>query len=261
MSGDSNIGNYNENEEDVDFSENDRKDYAIEPGAEGNLSFSIIPKNSGTQTFHLNLSMIPYVADIDTSTKEIKSVTEVGKEGDKMDANNYARQFLAGHILFYLQSETADGETEYTWMKEGTFDITIKDAVINQEYEYTVHWLWPLVFSEIILKNEDPYLNGHTPIFPENEELREEILEDMKENPQKYFYNSLTQSPLEKENQLISGENGIDDIHDNSPTIEGDMAQNFVDLSSFYNQADQIIGSQISFVLVELSAELGGIAE
>jgi hypothetical protein len=83
----------------------------------------------------------------------------------------------------------------------------------------------------------------------------------MKENPQKYFYNSLTQSPLEKENQLISGENGIDDIHDNSPTIEGDMAQNFVDLSSFYNQADQIIGSQISFVLVELSAELGGIAE
>jgi hypothetical protein len=253
MTDKSNIGNYSENG--VDFSKEDRKDYAIEPGSKGNLTFYIIPKMSGTQTFHMNLSVSPYKATVTESTNAIDSVKEVGLAGDS-DADKYARQFLSGHILFFWKEES-----EEQWIQENTFDITITNAVADQKYTYTIDWEWPLVFAELVLKEEDTYLNGHTPIFSENEKLRKKILEEMSKNPQKYFYNSLTKSPLQSENSLVED---IADIYKKSPKgggTDGYNVQNFVDLSSFYNQADQMIGSQISFILLELSAELGGKGE
>jgi hypothetical protein len=259
VSDDSNIGNFNE--EDVDFSTEDRKDYAIEPGSDGELTFYIVPGKNGTQTFSFDLSITPYAATVDDSTKEITNVTEVGGTGAG-STDRYANQFIAGHILFFLEksSDTSDvtSDIDYTWIKDNTFEITITSAEAGQEYAYTIYWKWPQVFSELILNEGDRYLNGRSPVL--TSDLRDEILTDMVKNPQKYFYNSLTGAPLSKTYSLISGDEGIADIHKKSPVIGGSSgynAQNFVDLSSFYNQADQIIGSRISFVLVELSGTAG----
>jgi hypothetical protein len=134
--------------------------------------------------------------------------------------------------------------------------VTIEDAEAGEEYGYTLYWKWPQVFSEVILNAGDAYLNGRSPIL--TEALREEILADMTDDPQKYFYNSLKRAPLSAKDSLIEE---ISEIHEKSPVSGGTggyHAQNFVDLSSFYNQADQIIGSQISFIMVGLTAETGG---
>jgi hypothetical protein len=253
VSGDSNLGNYSQ--DDVDFTQSDRKDFAIEPGSEGRLTFYIVPGGSGTQTFDLQLAITPYAAVVDEETKKILTVTEVGGTDDS-DTNQYARQFLAGHVLFFLEKETTDEAEQYCWIKDETFSVTIEDAEAGEEYGYTLYWKWPQVFSEVILNAGDAYLNGRTPIL--TKALREEILADMTDYPQKYFYNSLKRAPLSAKDSLVKE---ISEIHEKSPVSGGTggyYAQNFVDLSSFYNQADQIIGSQISFIMVGLTVETGG---
>ncbi len=265
----------------------DRKNYAIEPGSEGHLTFYIVPGIDGTQTFDLQLTVSPYAATVDDQTNEIKKVTEVGGEKETSQTNKYAKQFISGHILFFLESEAESKNTEtaeeskvsaetaekskvstetaettettaveYKWISDETFSVTIEDAEAGKEYGYTIYWKWPQVFSELILKEGDSYLNGRNLIL--TEAMRGSILKDMIARPEKYFYNSLTKSPLSTENKLVQD---ITNIHEKSPNAggtEGYTPQNFVDLSSFYNQADQIIGSQISFIMVELSAASGG---
>jgi hypothetical protein len=253
VSEDSSFGNYSQ--EDVDFTKADRKDYAIEPGASGELTFYIVPSVSGTQTFNLNLEITPYAATVDAQNT-ITAAKEVGVSGSKDATDGYARQFVAGHLLFFLESKASDGTIDYTWLQDGDFDVEIQDAEADQEYEYTIFWIWPQVFSQMILNEGDVYLNNRTQIL--TADLRAEILADMAEQPQLYFYNSLTRLPLTTADDLVQE---IADIHKKSPVVGGDdgyQAQSFVDLSSFYNQADQIIGSRVSFLMVSLTAVLGG---
>jgi hypothetical protein len=298
---------------DTTVTSTDRKDYAIEPGSNGELTFYIIPSKSGTQTFNLNLNIIPYYATVDEKTGEITSAKEVGASSDSTSTpyEVYARNFISGHILFFLEnedesvnttskddnssdeisndtddslestivvasdsesdaSEEASGEqssnnaassklNKLTWIKDGDFSIKIENAEAGKEYKYTIYWSWTQVFAELVLTTGDKYLNSNKVTLPED--IRALIVEDLVTNPEKYFYNSLTKKPLDNSSDLVSGLKGIKDIYDNSPVTTGDNAysvQNFVDLSSFYNQADQIIGSNVHFIVAELTAVPGG---
>ena len=74
----------------------------------------------------------------------------------------------------------------------------------------------------------------------------------------KYFYNSLTKLPLDTGYVELTH---IDDIYGGTTDQllqngEAEALQAFVDLSSFYNQADQCIGKRIDCVRVSLTAEL-----
>lgn len=298
---------------DTTVTSTDRKDYAIEPGSNGELTFYIIPSKSGTQTFNLNLNIIPYYATVDEKTGEITDAKEVGASSDSTstDYEKYARNFISGHILFFLEnedesvnttskdnnssdeisndtddslestivvasdsesdaSEEASGEqssnnaassklNKLTWIKDGDFSIKIENADAGKEYKFTIYWSWTQVFAELVLKTGDKYLNSNKVTLPED--IRTLIVEDLVTNPEKYFYNSLTKKPLATTSDLVSGVKGIEDIYKNSPVTTGDNAysvQNFVDLSSFYNQADQIIGSNVHFIVAELTAVPGG---
>jgi hypothetical protein len=272
----------------------DRKDYAIEPGSSGELSFYIIPSKNGTQTFNLNLSIIPYYATVDEATGEIIEAKEVGKESEGSSTNDktgiYARNFISGHILFFLEEandltdqnsslseselnaadidsdETNDNKSDSSttsiienlqWLNndDGDFSVTIKDAQAGNQYKYTIYWSWTQVFAELILADGDSYLNGRKITLSDS--IRAEIIADMTDNPEKYFYNSLQQAPLLKNNKNNDAWiNAIKEIYDKRD--QGYDSQKFVDLSSFYNQADQIIGSNIHFIVAELTAVPGG---
>ena len=69
--------------------------------------------------------------------------------------------------------------------------------------------------------------------------------------PEKYFFNSLTGDTLNKEYAEIKE---IPKIHSTSGQNAADSydKQLFVDLSSYYNQADMKIGSEISFIRATL---------
>ena len=161
---------------------------------------------------------------------------------------------LSGHILYFLEEKQSDGKINYTWIKDGKFNIEIQGAKKDTKYNYSIYWVWPLNLSTILLNNGDSFLNGNTVEFDDKDStgiLRNKIVTDMAEYPNKYFFSSLTGHPLDTAYAEVQE---ILKIHETSGKNEDNTydKQLFVDLSSYYNQADMKIGSGISFVTATL---------
>ena len=259
LSDTSNMGNYSTDRSDWEaYWENppqgvERQDRAIEPGASGQLTFYVVPKYDGAVELNMKLSLIPYKVDDN-------QFTEITEKTDKA-----AKNFVDGHILFFLETGT-ENEKEIQWIKDGTFEISIANAKKDREYGCTLYWCWPQSFGEAVLKTGDRYLNTRSILFSEfanGEEMRKTISQDdtlsMVKAPERYFYSNLTKNPLSATgNQKELGE--IKNMYNkNSSELSEDAKNAFVDLSSYYNQADQYIGSQVDCVRIRLEAEEGNV--
>ena len=247
LASDSNMKNYSAGKSFEDTGAKFRKDYAMEPGTKGRLDFFIKSYEEGNLSLEFSLDIVPYVMN--------------GKDPQVVDKTSIASQLLSGHILYFLGETQNDTVTytwikdiwkENTWIKDGRFQITIPNAEQNKEYYYSIYWVWPLNLSTILLNKNDEFLNGSSIEFDDKDStgaLRNLIVADMTENPGKYFFSSLKEEPLNKNYEEIKA---IGDIHAKSGTNKPYNKQLFVDLSSYYNQADMKIGENISFITATL---------
>lgn len=252
----SNIGNYSTTQSDwQEYWKNppqgaERQDEAIEPGDSGELTFYVVPKYDGTVELSMNLSLIPYKVKGD-------DFTEITEKNDSV-----AKNFIDGHILFFLENKTETGKKTIQWIKDGTFRITIEDAKKDMEYGYTLYWCWPQSFGEAVLKADDIYLNKRKTLFSEfqnGEDMRRLILweEDlsMVNKPERYFFSNLTKAPLPSNQKELKKIAVMYNKSSEELLLDADAKNAFVDLSSYYNQADQYIGSHVDCVRIQLSAE------
>ena len=116
------------------------------------------------------------------------------------------------------------------------------------KYNYSIYWVWPSNLSTVLLNQGDPLLNNASIEFDDKDStgtLRNAVVEDMQMNPDKYFYSSLTGQGL---NLSYDEVKEIPNIHENSGSNNVYNTQLFVDLSSYYNQADMKIGERTSFI-------------
>lgn len=261
LSDESNIGNYSIDQDDWESywknPNNHRQDRAIEPGSSGTLTFYVVPKKAGDIKLNMQLSLMPYKYD-------------TAVEGNFKEADNYTKDLVSGHILLFLEendsSETdvSKANTTLHWLKDGSFSLSITGAKKDQEYPYTLYWCWPQTFAETMLKAGDSFLtmNSKTPLlseFKNGEEVRKEIAcgenntYSMVSMPGRYFYSNLIQSPLassQKELSVISiGYNQF------SSDMKEEQKNAFIDLSSYYNQADQYIGDHANCLRVKLEMQ------
>lgn len=217
-----------------------RKEYAMEPGTKGKLDFFIKPYEAGDLSLNFSLDISPF--HIETDDKPVTVGNNTAEAG-----------LLSGHILYFLREEKSDENTiKYTWIKDGKFQIKIQNAKKDTKYNYSIYWVWPLNLSTILLNNGDEFLNESDVEFDDKDStgaLRNQIISDMTTNPGKYFFSSLTEKPLDTTYDEIKE---IEDIHKNSGANGTYNKQLFVDLSSYYNQADMKIGAGISFVTATL---------
>ena len=237
LSPDSNMNNYSAGNSFTETGAKFRKDYAMEPGTKGKLDFFIKSYEEGDLSLDFSLDIVPYVMNNDTPQVVDKTAT--------------AAQLLSGHIVYFL-GETQNDIVKYTWIKDGKFQITIPKAEKDKEYNYSIYWVWPLNLSTILLNENDEFLNGSTIEFDDKDAtgaLRNQIVTDMTINPGKYFFSSLTGKPLNTSYEEVKA---IEDIHKNSGANSTYDKQLFVDLSSYYNQADMKIGESISFITATL---------
>ena len=216
-----------------------RKEYAMEPGTKGKLDFFIKTYEAGDLSLNFSLDISPFHIETD------KPVT-VGN--DTVEAG-----LLSGHILYFLREKQPDGKIAYTWIKDGKFKIEIQNAEKAKKYNYSIYWVWPLNLSTILLNKGDSFLNENTVEFDDKDstgKLRNTIVTDMKKYPNKYFFSSLTGQPLDTDYAEVKE---ISNIHEKSGKNNDEYdKQLFVDLSSYYNQADMKIGAGISFVTATL---------
>lgn len=256
LSDESKVGNYSNKQSDWEEywkdSNHKREDQAIEPGSSGRLQFSVVPKTAGNITLNMQLSLIPYKY----------------QDNKLEEADETTKTFTSGHILFFLEeskSSNAGNEsaTKLEWISNGSFTLNIPDAQKDKEYSYTLYWCWPQNFAEITLaeKNElneeNEFLNGRKPILSTYEngvDVRKAIAyedtQSMVNHPQRYFYSNLTQLPLPIGQPELSE---IPNMQTNFSDKETKDA--FVALSSYYNQADQYIGSNANCLRVKLEMQ------
>ena len=242
LSENSNMNNYTDGDS---FNETTgaeyRKEYAMEPGTKGKLDFFIKPYEAGYLSLDFSLDISPFHIETDKPVTVGNNTAEAG--------------LLSGHILYFLGEKQSDENTiKYTWIKEGKFQIEIPNAEKGKKYNYSIYWVWPLNLSTILLNNGDSFLlNGNTVEFDDKDPtgtLRDIIVKDMTEHPEKYFFSSLTGKPLNTNYDEVQK---ISKIHENSGKADGTYdKQLFVDLSSYHNQADMKIGAGISFVTATL---------
>lgn len=236
----SNMRNYKDGQSFKETGEEYRKDYAMEPGTKGKLDFFIKTYEDGDFSLDFSLDISPFHVESDDNTTQTTVVNDTVEAG-----------LLSGHILYFLGEKQSAEKIKYTWIKDGKFKIEIQDAKKNTIYNYSIYWVWPLNLSTILLNNGDSFLNGNTVEFDDKDStgiLRNNIVTDMAEHPNKYFFSSLTGQPLDTTYDEVEE---IPKIHENSGKNEYNK-QLFVDLSSYYNQADMKIGSGISFVTATL---------
>ena len=252
LSDQSKVGNYSTAQSDwEDYwkdSKHEREDQAIEPGSSGRLQFSVVPKTMGNITLSMQLSLIPYNYQ-DNNINEVDEITKT---------------FTSGHILFFLEkSESSNvgnaSATNLIWLKDGSFTLNIPDAQKDTEYSYTLYWCWPQNFAEFTLAEGNEFLNGRKPIlstYANGEAMRNAIAYadtqySMVNCPQRYFYSNLTNKPLPiTESELKFIQNMQSNFSNNEETKDA-----FVALSSYYNQADQYIGSHANCLRVKLEMQ------
>ena len=240
LSEDSNMNNYKDGKSFKETGAEYRKEYAMEPGTKGKLNFFIKTYEAGNLSLDFSLDISPFHIGSDNNPVTVENSTvETG--------------LLSGHILYFLGEKQSDGKIAYTWIKDGKFKIEIQNAVKDKKYDYSIYWVWPLNLSTILLNNGDSFLNGNTVEFDDKDStgtLRNTIIIDMTKRPEKYFFSSLTGQPLDTNYDEVKK---ISKIHENSGKKDGIYdKQLFVDLSSYYNQADMKIGAGISFVTATL---------
>ena len=238
LNDDSNMNNYDKGNSFAQTRKTYRKDYAMEPGTKGKLDFFIKSYEDGDLSLEFSLDVAPYTMNGETQQAVEKTSIEA--------------QLLSGHILYFLGETQKDSTIKYTWLKDGTFQITIPDAKSDKEYDYSIYWVWPLNLSTILLNNGDDFLNGNKVEFDDKDStgaLRNEIVADMAANPGRYFFSSLTDSTL---NTGYAEVKEISKMHQSSGSNPTYDKQLFVDLSSYYNQADMKIGGKISLITATL---------
>ena len=249
LSDDSNMGNYSKDNTDWkehwQNSNNKREDQAIEPGSSGKLEFFVVPKKDGTINLNMKLNLIPYSYKNSTLT----------------ESDNTAKDFIYGHILFFLEQGEDENKT-LQWLQDGNFKIVIQNAKADKEYPYTLYWCWPQSFAETILKENDSFLNNNEPIlsdYKNGEDIRKKItyedeIYSMVKMPNYYFYSNLTQGPLSVEQKELKQ---IQNIYEADSTInmEEELKNAFIDLSSYYSQADQYIGGHVDCLRVKLEMQ------
>ena len=158
LNGNSNMKNYEDGKIFKDTGAEYRKDYAIEPGTKGQLDFFIKTYEDGDFSLDFSLEISPFHVESDDIN------TSIAVETDTVEAG-----LLSGHILYFLGEKQSDEKTKYTWIKDGKFNIEIKDAKKDAKYNYSIYWVWPLNLSTILLNNGDSFLNGNTVEFDDKD--------------------------------------------------------------------------------------------
>lgn len=236
-------------------------DIGIRPGSFGSLKFSVVPREAETIELSFKLDMIPYrtVYETDGSGAVILDgeglPTEL--EPEIITGNSDAVTYLKNHVLFFKERSGSPENYVYSGLipmdetvqliylpseeegESGTYTSTLtfdKVAGELQEKEITIYWIWPETLAEAVLKGNQQ-ASGVVPVCG-NENL--EIFNKLKENPSNFL-------------------DGYNNVIDTDGVANSDLTQTIIKnhyskLSLEYNNADQIIGDNIGYLVLKLTA-------
>lgn len=214
----------------------DSDKYGLKPGDHGNLKFTIVSKTDSDLNIALTLKKTGYKAKFNSdNTKAEDPLVEV--------TSTSIKNYISSHILFFYKGSdnkkhllTSDGFTEA---------VTSSDE--GGEKEVTLYWVWTATLKEIL--NAD--INGL-----DDADAAKEVRRYFFEHPEDFLKPIGTESfediIVAHDDDAAAEDAAIADIiSDNSM-----LGREYTQYSSKYNDADQAIGDNANYLLVELTAAL-----
>ena len=222
--------------------ENDQSSYStgFQPGSSGELNFEIVPKSNGAQKVNCKFGIRTFISTVNAQTDAVESITEINDNYGTINQKN-AKQFIDGHLLFFLNKDVdANGHAIYSGLVDSDgIDIDVPAGGMSKEV--TIYWKWINTFDQIFLKTSDTYYD-YPLIADGNSDDRDKLIEYIRENYEKLF--------LDIEEETIVSVESIDYDSDHTDTA---LLNN---LNDGYNAADQIIGMNLNYFLIEMTASV-----
>jgi len=213
----------------------------INPGSSGTLQFVIVPIESidAKFTFHL----YAFTGGYDEKGDEDKSTIEY------IDSNSNAEAILAdsllnGHILLFSE---IDNSGKYSGLITSDADFNrILEKTYATKTTISLYWVWPETLAELMLDDtsneQKKYLRGKPSVC--NSSGRQEVIT--------YFKNHVSWFLLDPDNtnhdwQFTSSMNNT--------AIINEICTNYNLYSSYYNEADQCIGTYVTYLFLDMIAD------
>lgn len=202
----------------------------IMPGAEGMISFTLTPTEDVYAGFEFELYAYTYDEDEPDEDDRLALISSA-------DSTEKAKALtlLNGHILLFREREEVSGKYRYSGLIKDADSLKrlYEDhAQFTEETEVSIYWVWPETLSQITLDANDPNLYGKQVIY-KNASTQTELLGFIGAHPECFF------------------ENGGDFT---GKTVKTEISTNYESYNAEYNNADQLIGTTISYLLMNMNA-------
>ncbi|MBO5576702.1 MAG: hypothetical protein J5956_10470 [Ruminococcus sp.] len=225
----------------LDSDDDDSYTEGFRPGASGSLTFKVVPKGVDSVTVNCKFNIRAFVGNYNDTTGDLESIDEVTSattDNDQKDACNY----INGHILFFENKTTVSGNDVYSgYIGADGLNVT---ATGGNAQTVTVYWKWVNTFDQMVLKSTDNY--NDFPLIADSGEAaqqdRDALIAYIKANYPKIF------SGLSSEDQASIASITYNNLK-NSALLST--------LCDTYNAADQIIGVNLDYFMLELTADVG----
>lgn len=207
----------------------------LEPGSYGTMTFYFVPKVQQDMTAHVEI--------------EIKGFDRVCNP-----VSNYINSLLQGHILLFQRKSDDRYSNRIDTKAEQSLDysITSSDLDDNGRYTITIYWVWPQTVSKLLYQDGALPLYGSKSLFASDSSGLREI--NGEEDNGEPVYTGIRARMKEAlgyfffYNTSNTSDNEMKLMIDNYPTNQKSLLQ----LSSAYNLADQEIGDNVVYLMMEV---------
>ena len=226
----------------------------LEPGGCGIIKFYIIPSTDGNMNVDINLNIRAFIEktvtvngakqtqllDISTLTTDSSGLTST-QIAEKQDALGY----LNGHIFFFEEEgEPNDATSPYYYKKpitDGVYHFS-RNVEAGKLYPVKIYWMWPKTYGQIALKDNTGSKRSGTPVVEDSE-----------------YTVAGERTDKGKLLDLVKAKHQTGDFFNSQTTITSAMIDdsftNFKELSKGYNNADEIIGTNIRYMMLEITVQ------
>lgn len=205
----------------------------IQPGSYGKMTFYVVAKQDQDLDLTFSLDMILY----DSGAEPISELNPDNSTHIIPDTETAAK-LINGHILFFEHYDEASGV--YSDRITDSFRFTQPGAVENTAYKVEFYWIWPEFIDQLILPSDDALLRarGYDRITADGQQLITDA------DSEDYFTESIAGLSEMLENMSKGSEDEDFDIG------------SYNLLNSKWNEADQMIGTNVGYIELLLTADV-----
>lgn len=246
VSSDSEMNNLYKGQGQPDLREITRQDsdqYGLKPGDYGTLQFTIEPKTNDTLEIQCIMSTTGYKATYDSGSYKTRApMTQVSSGSSESIV-----RFLSSHILYFYVGE----DNHKHMLTEDGFEEIVENG---QDKEVTLYWVWPATLKEILDGKIDGlyYSGGSGTVYDQIAAV--EVKRFFFEHPE-YFLKPIGGETFEGFTVPCMEDKAAEDIRIQQ-VISQVTGKNYNKYGAMYNDADQAIGDNVNYILVELFARL-----